>query len=147
MFTRKELQDRLPALLTAVVPLKPVQFDQNDFDPPDGEESIALLRLRSDEGLDLMAFWVSAVVAEGWEARRSYLLPYLESARCRPISELEFNALVSQHSSSLIRPLSLPLHPPSQFVCAMQMDDDWHTITAIAEYADEFISFHWETTA
>ncbi len=147
MFTRQQLNDRLPDLLANVVPVEVQRFEQSDFATQGSEESIEVHRAAMTSGVDLMKFWVSSVVAQDWSGRDGFLRPYLQQAECRPLSEAAFNQVVRTRSAGLLRTLPLPLHPPTGFVGALQMDDDWNSVSVVAAYEDEYVAFYWSMSA
>jgi hypothetical protein len=148
MFSREELLAALLQLLESPSPsLTVVAFGQFDFQSPSSEESLAIHRGRRADFDNALHFWVGSLRSRGWEGRESYLLPYLQSGKCRPITEAEFNSLVSNYSAALKVSLPLPLHPGGGFVAAAQMYDSWDDVAALAEFEDEFVAFYWDTTA
>lgn len=147
MFTRQQLNDRLPDLLANVVQVEVQRFEQFDFATQESEESIEVHRASMASSVDLMKFWVSSVVAQDWSRRDGFLRPYLLRTECRPLSEAAFNRVVRNRSAGLLRTLPLPLHPPTGFVGALQMDDNWNSVSVVAAYEDEYVAFYWSTGA
>lgn len=102
--------------------------------------------MECDSGLK---FWIHAELLDDWSGRQQYLHPYLSSAKFRRIGESEFNRLVAEQTRELVVPIRLPLHPPTGYLggLAMRAMEDDLIVSLFAEYEDEFIHFHWETTA
>jgi hypothetical protein len=147
MFTRRELIERLDELLQQTRTVDVSQFGQVDFESPSSEEEIIVHRAPFSRISDPMLFWVSSVVAQDWAERETYLRPYLQRSLCKPLSEEDFTHLVDEYSVRLRQSIGRPLQPKTGFRTALQMDDDWNSVAAVAMYTDELVAFYWSTSA
>jgi hypothetical protein len=148
MVSPEELLASVPALLAAPCPpIRVEAFDALAFEHPESEESMVIHRGRSVDFHSILHFWVKSLQSLDWQGQEAYLLPYLQGGRCQSMTEAEFNECVARFAAGLKSPSSLPLHSPNGFVRAMQMYDEWYDVGAVAEYADEYLAFYWETTA
>jgi hypothetical protein len=148
MFSREEFLSALPVSFEGTCPLiDAVEFGPDAFRCPCGEEQIRIHRGKRANFKSIVQFWVASLSSQDWKEREAYFLPYLQSGKCRPISENEFNDLVTTYSGELQQRLALPLHSAVGFINAVQMYDEWNDMAAVAEYEDEFVAFYWDTTA
>lgn len=135
--------------LSAYRGLRYVYYPQYAFTVPDGEESIRITHAPKALGDNGLRFWLSAELADNWQGRETYLLPYLSGAYFEPISEAAFNKLVAENCAGLINPPDLPLISKQVFIGALlmySMKTDFF-VSVVAEYENEYIHFAWETTA
>jgi hypothetical protein len=148
MFTRNELLADLRRLSESPSPrLEKVEFDQCAFDSLSSEESIYAIRGFKRDFPIATLFWVKSLQSQDWEGRAEYFDRYAELGQCSPLTEHEFFELISTYSDRLRKDLPAFVKPRPGFVKAMKMHSDWDDVAAIAEFADEFVAFCWNTTA
>ena len=133
-------------------------FPQYAFSVPDSEQTIRITRAPKRPGDNGLQFWVSAENADSPPAahdrrtrdrRAAQAANYFRSANFRDINEAEFSSIVRRQCADLLAKPVLPLHEPQRFIGAIAMyamEADF-IVSLVAEYADEFIHFYWESTA
>jgi hypothetical protein len=145
MFSRNEMLAALPQILeSSNPPMTILSFDADDFVTSCSEESIRICQGSRSNFDSAIQFWVK-VIQHHLSENPEYLVPYLQRAKCRGISKKKFNQ-ITQCCGGLRKRITLPLREDN-FASAMQMYDRWDDVAALAEYADEYIAFHWTTTA
>lgn len=134
---------------TAYRGLRYCVYPQYAFSVPDSEQMIRITRSPKEPGDSGLKFWINAELLDDWSNREQYLHPYLLDSQFRPISEDEFNELVTANTQDLVTPLELPLHVSSGYLggLAMYTMETDFMVSVFAEYGDEFIHFFWEMTA
>ncbi len=155
MFTRAEFEQLLHAQDGAVLETRPypgmyyVTYPQYAFITPDAEEFIRITRAPKASGDNGLRFWLEAEFLDDWRGRESYLLEYLTGARFDPVDACAFDELVVAQCSGLVVPPALPLAGGKAFVGALLMHSlrTELIVSAMAEYADEYVHFYWESTA
>lgn len=141
MFSNVDLLTRREDYLKRVSTV-PALWYQAATQPEAGRACIC--RAAPDTVEDAAHFWVSARIAA---FGRNRLFRTFEHDLCRRISRQQFNMLIASCFHGLQQPNRLPLHPAKVFVDAMQMEDEWNRISAVAAWTDELIAFFWYTTA
>lgn len=151
MFTREEFLEKLDHLLSLPsVPIIYIGWDQDKFTTPSSEELIEIFRGKRSLYEGAMHFWVTCLRYQedaNPDTRPSGYarLSAPEHSLCRPISEDEFSAKVSEKLSHLQEPV--PLRLSSLFLGAMQMSEDWNDESFLCATDEEYIGFFWDTTA
>lgn len=115
----------------------------------ESEETIRVTRAHKRQGENGLNFWLRAEWIDWRPGGESYFAGYVSDAKFEEISEAVFNQMVADQTIDLIAPLKQPLHEPIGFVGALlmySMKTDF-IVSLFAEYEDEYIHFHWDTTA
>lgn len=155
MFERKDFQNvvaQLPARMHRLACYSGVNFHvypQYAFSEPSGEQTIRITRAPKANGDSGIDFWLCAEWLQDWRGRESYFVGYLSDSAFEPLNEQRFNDLVAEQCAALIMKPELPLNSKGDFVGAVllySMKTDF-VVSLVAEYADEFIHFYWDTTA
>lgn len=164
MFDRSDLEALAPALLVdwrymgCYPGLHFTVFPQHAFRVPDAEQTLRITRAPKRPGDTGLQFWVSAENANSLPGaqdpatktrRAAHAARAFNSTRFLSIDEAQFNGIVHGHCAELLVAPALPLHPPRGFIGALSMHapEDELTTSVFAEYTDEFIHFHWDSTA
>ncbi len=155
MFTRSDLE-KIPVeqlthwkTVTHYPRLYYITYPLSAFRNASSEECIRVTRARRQIEDNGLRFWLSEEWLDDWRGREVHFSKYVRNAEFELISEDDFNRIVAEQASRLIAPFEQPLHPPSGFICAQlmfSMNSDF-IVSLIAEYEDEFVHFHWSTTA
>jgi hypothetical protein len=164
MFSRSDLDSLDSALLIdwrymgSYPGLHYAVFPQHAFRVPDSEQTIRITRAPKRSGDNGLQFWVSAECANSpsgnydqstRDRRAEKAANYFRGARFRNIDEVEFNSIVRGQCTELLIVPNLPLHEPQGFIGAISIRtlETELVVSLVAEYADEFIHFYWESTA
>lgn len=148
MFTRRELTAELTRLAAAAAPpLETVEFGNQDFTSPVSEQYIWAFRGAKADFESGLLFWVKTLQAQGWAGREAYFEPYAAAGLCKPLTRTGFAGLVTEYTRSLRAPVPPFLFTLDGFKSGRQMYADWNDVGAVAELADDFVAFYWNTTA
>lgn len=145
MFTNAELLEQLSH--AANLPARNVEvteFDQQDFDPPESEQTIEIHCGKKADFEDALHFWLKSLQSQDWNSG-DYSVNYAKSSLCLPLAEERFMELIADYSRSSKKPLDLAAR--GKFQSGMQMHDEWNDVALLAEFEEEYIAFYWATTA
>jgi hypothetical protein len=149
MFRREDLLVRLETIIDyrdfVSDRIQVSEFGPTDFSSASSEESIIVHRGLKTDFSDALGFWLASLFSQDWLGRDEYALPYAREGLCLGFTEDEFETFVKDYSSSLQKPLGLPLAPG--FRSGLKMYDDWNDVAAFAELEAGFVAFYWNTTA
>lgn len=127
--------------------LEVVKFGQDHFTHPESEETIWAVRASKADAGSGMQFWVQALVVLGRLDSDFYSTAYVESALCEPVWEAEFARVVAEHSHDLVPPLPGFVRDLTGWRAGLRMYAEWNDVAVVAELADSFVLFAWDTSA
>jgi len=155
MFTKADLLEQYNSL-----PLKPLhllrveKFGRSTYPHIETESTYSIYRGLVTDFESAMQFYCNCIIewdAEGqdfhtWEKSwQGWLsLGQMETVLCRPISKDEFYQQINT-IFHIVRDL-LPLPDSSDFVAALQTEDEWNDAGILAQFKHEYVYVQWHTT-
>lgn len=129
--------------------LELTQFFHADFESPQSEQLIGIVRGAREDFSDVLRFWIRASTAGeafGGEPGPEPS-PYVKSALYTPINRAEFDRVVKECSESLLSPLPAFILQLSGWRSGLRMHDDWNEVAIVADLDDCYLLFAWSTSA
>ena len=126
--------------------IETVHFDNHQFTSRCSENFINAYRGSKADVPSPAVFWLLTLRPSEWTSAKN-LARYVESSVCRPISASEYQAVIDRYTETLLEDVPEFLQRSGGLLRAQLVRDDWDDQAVIGESADEFVVFHWETTA
>lgn len=154
MFTKAELLEQYKSLSLKPLHLLQVnRFDKSTHPSIDQESGYIIYRSSIDNFDGAMQFYCNAIVE--WDAKgqnfqtwqncwQGWVTREIEAALCLPLSKAEFYKKLNTAFHDVHDSLQLP--DSSEFVAALQMENEWNDVGISVQFKHEYIYVWWHTT-